>query len=394
MLSPVEQTLHTLLPTTNVLPPQLVTVANSLLAQSKHAASTLKPDEEIARIYACCHLACQRLINKCNLDIGKVVPPCAPRVYKKLYGFLDDILTAGKSSLDHPPAAQAPVINTSERKRKALSTREQLPTATPRSAVKTTKKRAVEESNGQGVPEEVAQLGRHLCRALKVSTLTPHVYTGLEQAFREIEVPESAAENESTSKRSRKLTAKAEQLSKSSKITVEQEKVPLLVLAVFQTALEKSRSIEIELSEGETIFNETISLLRDQDDVLAEKVYDNQYERIADEIAFLKRRLAGTGFWQSWIQNVPTISHAEDEPEAAEQEDMIPDDQLNISLLRKAGQDFDEDEEETPGAAGLLPGLGTMFQPAVDWLSEDRVQHFNNWKADMLVKIAEIEQHN
>lgn len=57
----LEQTLLSLMPTHGeTLPRQLVELASSLLAQSRHSASTLKADEEIARPYACCHLACDR----------------------------------------------------------------------------------------------------------------------------------------------------------------------------------------------------------------------------------------------------------------------------------------------------------------------------------------------
>jgi origin recognition complex subunit 6 len=49
------------------------------------------------------------------------------------------------------------------------------------------------------------------------------------------------------------------------------------------------------------------------------------------------------------------------------------------------------DEEENP--AGLLPGLGTMFQPAVDWLSEERRADFDAWKEDLLDSVAVIEQN-
>jgi origin recognition complex subunit 6 len=46
-------------------------------------------------------------------------------------------------------------------------------------------------------------------------------------------------------------------------------------------------------------------------------------------------------------------------------------------------------EEENP--AGLLPGLGTMFQPAVDWLCEERRAEFDAWKEDLLAGVALVE---
>ncbi|THC98673.1 hypothetical protein EYZ11_001876 [Aspergillus tanneri] len=58
---PVEQALGTLLPThVNDLPPELLSLALSLVAQSRSFSSSLKPEEEIARPYACAEIACRR----------------------------------------------------------------------------------------------------------------------------------------------------------------------------------------------------------------------------------------------------------------------------------------------------------------------------------------------
>lgn len=55
------QTLTVLVPTlTGPLPPELLELAVSLLAQSRSKASSLKADEEIARAYACANVACER----------------------------------------------------------------------------------------------------------------------------------------------------------------------------------------------------------------------------------------------------------------------------------------------------------------------------------------------
>jgi len=57
----VSQALSTLLPAlTGPLPPELIELAVSLLAQSRSKASTLKAEEEIARAYACANIACER----------------------------------------------------------------------------------------------------------------------------------------------------------------------------------------------------------------------------------------------------------------------------------------------------------------------------------------------
>ncbi|KXX77189.1 Origin recognition complex subunit 6 [Madurella mycetomatis] len=95
----IEQALLSLLPTHNsTLPQPLTELASSLLAQSRHRASTLKAEEEIARPYACAHLACDRL--KVTLDLPPIDPrpPIPPRIYKRLYSHLDKILPSSIST--------------------------------------------------------------------------------------------------------------------------------------------------------------------------------------------------------------------------------------------------------------------------------------------------------
>lgn len=57
----ITQALNGLVPTLNgPLESELAKLASSLLVQSRSKASTLKADEEIARSYACAHIACER----------------------------------------------------------------------------------------------------------------------------------------------------------------------------------------------------------------------------------------------------------------------------------------------------------------------------------------------
>jgi origin recognition complex subunit 6 len=61
MSRPIEQALNNLIPRhPGTLPPELIELARSLLAQSRMKASTLKAEEEIGRTYACANIACER----------------------------------------------------------------------------------------------------------------------------------------------------------------------------------------------------------------------------------------------------------------------------------------------------------------------------------------------
>lgn len=67
----VAQALNGLIPTlTGPLPPELLELAVSLLAQSRSNASSLKADEEIARSYTCANLACERCEHLQSLDFS------------------------------------------------------------------------------------------------------------------------------------------------------------------------------------------------------------------------------------------------------------------------------------------------------------------------------------
>jgi len=62
MPTPIEQALTSLLPTINVISPELTSLANSILIQSRSKAPQLKAEEEIGRIYACADIACDRYV--------------------------------------------------------------------------------------------------------------------------------------------------------------------------------------------------------------------------------------------------------------------------------------------------------------------------------------------
>ncbi|OTA96617.1 hypothetical protein M434DRAFT_40021, partial [Hypoxylon sp. CO27-5] len=106
----LEPTLLSLLPTySKDLPQPLLELASSLLTQSRHIAGTLKAEEEVARAYACAHIACERL--KITLDLPPIQPrpPVPPRIYKKLYAHLDNVLPAnsvGRSGRVRTPSSK------------------------------------------------------------------------------------------------------------------------------------------------------------------------------------------------------------------------------------------------------------------------------------------------
>ncbi|TKA47399.1 hypothetical protein B0A55_13045, partial [Friedmanniomyces simplex] len=256
----VNSSLSSLLPILSPLPTSLTDLATSLVAQSRARASTLKPEEEIARTYACCHVACERLGKKLGLEVGKPAPPCPPRVYGKLKTYLGSVLRT--------------------------------PT-TPRSAARVIDR--VGDGRGGGGKSPAVTEPRGSGRSLRG---TPS------------KRPAPAVKGTS-SKRVEKsdLTAKGT------------GGKPAAGPPTVEAEADGDREDEVNAGEDE------------EDD---------------------------------------------DEPTPVKRPAKTPLRRKEKHAKRDGGL-----EEEAPGAAGLLPGLGTMFQPAVDWLSDERRAEYRVWEKNV-----------
>jgi len=267
----VNSSLSSLLPTLSPLPTSLTDLATSLVAQSRARASTFKPEEEIARTYACCHIACERLGKKLGLEVGKPAPPCPPRVYGKLKTYLGSVLRT--------------------------------PT-TPRSAARLVDRTGSGQNGARGALAATEPRGSG--RSLRG---TPS------------KRPAPAVED-TPSKR----------LKKSTVAPMEAE----------ETTHEGSSAAQINLHANQ------------------EEAEDGMEEDGDDD----------------------------DEPTPVKRPAKTP-------LRRKekhAKRDDGFTGEEDMGAAGLLPGLGTMFQPAVDWLSEERRAEYKIWEKNVYREIAAVQR--
>lgn len=260
--TPVDLALTSLLPTLSPLPPELIELSHSLLAQSRHRASSMKPEEEIGRTYACCHIACERLGKKLSLEIGRAAPPVKPAVYARLKRYLGVALRT--------------------------------PASTPRRLEKRGVREGLRTPGARTTVEEV--VGRETRSA---GAVTPG--------------KSSAGGTPATSASGRKR--KAEEMA------AREEAVP-------------------EAAQG---------------GVEAAKV---------------------ASFAPS-----PLPAHGHGKRPA----------KTPLRRQEKHAKRRGLGGPEDLGPAGLLPGLGTMFQPAVDWLGEGRREEFVAWKDEMMREIAMVE---
>ncbi|KXT10149.1 hypothetical protein AC579_9744 [Pseudocercospora musae] len=406
MPTPVELALTTLLPTVSFLPPELLALANSLLSQSRAKAAHLKPEEEIGRSYACAHIACQRLAKRLELDAEKPKPPVKPSVYKKLYAFLDGVLGTPKTPTRGVEGRRWDALNGEGTPSKTPISKNTPPTkgaATPTSgkrkravgedeAEKTPRQSTNKEQYVDGLPTSVSTTARKICKSTSTSKAVPHILVGVRAVKAEIE-SRAAPEPESGSKRRRKTPQSAKAAAPTeTKIEI---KWPALILALHTITCARMRGLPISDSSVHAMKREGMEGVVEG--------YVGGKRQLEGDIGFYILEAEDSGWLEmEWYTNVPeSIEDWQDEAELDEEEDGEEEETPRKSKrpsktpLRRKEKHGGKGAMDIDGgrfnAAGLQNGLGTMFQPAVDWLSEERREEYRVWKRGILKGIEEIE---
>ncbi|KAF2727667.1 hypothetical protein EJ04DRAFT_538838 [Polyplosphaeria fusca] len=337
-----EQALTGLVPALNgPLPPELVELAISLLARSRSVAQSLKPDEEIARPYACAQLACERLQKRLNLPMITSRPPCPPRIYKKLYKYLDSTLPASTNTREpNTPKKNAPQPATTPKT--PLSARR-----TPRSAVK---------DNGRvdDGPEWIMPTVRTLAKVFDCPAAAPHVFAGMESTL-----PLLA--------RIRPRRATAIQHAPISDVS--NARILALVAAIFFYVLSRMKDQFITPEEFELWIGKAVPVLMKS--AVGEDVTEDD---VRDDIEPMMSTAREEGWLQmEWLVNVVSVEDGD--------EDVMEGVEMTNAPAKKL-----------QGDGGEHIGLGTMMQDATDYLSEANKADYRNWKKRMVTRIKEIEE--
>ncbi|KAF1841086.1 uncharacterized protein K460DRAFT_347716 [Cucurbitaria berberidis CBS 394.84] len=356
----IEQSLTGLIPTLNgPLPPELVELALSLLTRSRNVATSLKPDEEIARPYACAQMACERLKNRLNLPAISSRPPCPPRIYKKLYNYLSSALpaptTAREPETPRKPTNSAPAsaLNTPKI---PLSGRK-----TPRSVKQGDEKR-------EGAPEWIMPTIRSLLKAFDYPGAAPHIYAGVESIF-PLLARMSAAAHDTPSKRPRRAVT----ASQASLPSVTDVRILSLITVIFLYVFTRMKDQDVTPEQyddwRETAVNTLLGLPAGQ---------NTTYEELSAETEQMMPMAQEEGWLQmEWFINV-TPQGDTYEMEDTEMTDSTTQFALGKSKGLKSGRSD-------------CIGLGTMMQDATDYLGERQLEDYKKWKANIMARVQDIE---
>ncbi|KAH8816237.1 origin recognition complex subunit 6-domain-containing protein [Xylogone sp. PMI_703] len=438
MNSLVETALSNLIPRHNgPLPQELRDLTNSLLAQSRVKASSLRQEEESSRIYVCANIACERLKTSLNLPKIEPRPSLPPRIYTRLYNHFDNLLSTTSRSTANTPRSKSKTTSTStstatpqSHKRNLQSTPSRktttvtedgsptikrartmptlhttVPIRTPRSSLKY--KTAAEKS--AAVPPWIAPCVRLMCRKLHTRRAIPHVLAGVETVLtmptpgpRPGEDGDGDGDDEADEGRGTRMMKG-------------KEKIPALVAAIWFFVTTRLRGTA---TDGKAYTRERKAVL----DVLGKQIRDDEW--VLERVGGRSSASATAGALSKEGKGKGKSEDQDEEKNWHGWEPIGPKD-VDAWLLEinssgwltldwftnieegSAGQDLDgggkdellEGEEDGEGNEDggfkdedvLSGGLGTMINDRIHCLTEAKRREYAIWKEKIMARIEEIE---
>lgn len=348
------------------LPASLIELSGSLLAQSRNQASTLKADEEIARIYACANIACDRL--KIALDLPPIEPkpPVPPRIYKRLYAHLDNILPTAASGARRSSGrvrTQVTKFGTDEAAASSPSralpsrgtpTKEQTLSQFRKHTTPTSTNAASGGSNQHeraGLPLWVAPVIRFFCIETGSKKLAPTMLAGTESIL----FPGDQKVEDDWAK---------------GQVTEVLAAVLYYVTIRFQT-----------ITTGASVDSDSYAPIR--------KEILNILSKARKEVVFIGAE--DVGAWDGWT-NVKAKDF-DTMVEAAKQSDWLDSDWyrgINDVVQNIGDSDANLEEAEDGGQDATGRRADTIFQDRYDYLNEARRADFKTWKEAQLAKIDKL----
>jgi origin recognition complex subunit 6 len=314
-----------------------------------------------------------RLKQSLNLPKIEPRPPCPPRIYNKLYAYLDSILLVRRSSRPQKPKSADSTPT------KALPSRPTPTKAASLAPYKTTPGRATSSrKRGLQFADSTKEISpwihptiRGLCKELEAPAAAPHILAGVTTI---LTLPSPSSSSDRDSQKEDK-----------------KDKKPALIAAVYffvGTRLSgRETSGQEYVSQRKGVLSTLTKLREDQE--LGEKIRGKTKEG-AEWEGWEK---VGTKDVDGWLLEISTrgwlkLDWFENIIEGAgvgvkDDSDHVEDDAVSHPPMAGVGN---EDNNV------LQPGLGTMMQGRVDYLSEEKRAEYRIWKQGILQRIKEIER--
>ncbi|MCJ1472530.1 hypothetical protein MMC13_001179 [Lambiella insularis] len=355
---------------------ELKDLTSALLAQSRSYAGSLKAEEEIARLYACANLACNRYLTKppskkakleCYIRLKRELglpkfnarPPCPPRIYQQLYRHFDSCLGAGtrrRGRLPKPRIDELPTnIEPLKHLKRSSDDRAEGDPSIQQKLLRQWSRSGIPDARNQNtkLPDWVMPSIHYLCRSTGASAAPPHVFVGISTAM---SVFSSLLGTPNTPAGRANLLA-------------------LLVAIYLNVSLRISnRKVDAQSLDAEARFAlEVVTRLEEAHEAAP-------YVDVTDVHTWIIAFHEKAFLHMEWYQNVPRKGDFK---------------ALSTGLHTRNGgglglQSLRKQTLERTGKSTVLPGLGTMMQDRVDFVTQAKRADYISWKSNIMSRIQEI----
>ena len=269
--------------------------------------------------------------------------------------------------------------------------------ATPGSLGKRNRAAAELDSGASNLPTFTMPLIRHVCEVCDMPRAATHVYAGVESVYRALQSTAQKAEREpgTPSKRRRSNGVDVVDVDSDALAVPTDEQVPALIATIYLVTAQEMRGkgafavTKLQQRKTQTAIEAFFGAQENP-------VITIQSDLLRKDTEIYMRAFTAQGWTDmEWYKNLNSINNSTDAT-ACYDEDAGPAtprrQPAKTPLRRKEKHSQRKIGDEVENPAGLLPGLGTMFQPAVDWLSEERRADYDAWKEDLFGEVALVEQ--
>lgn len=322
-----------------------------------------------------------RLQTRLNLPAPVSNPPCPPRVYKKLYQFLDRTLVS-PSSINIPSAGPSTPQKSGAADRSAVNSPSKTPVTHSRktrpditASNKTNKRKAdLISVRTDSIPPWTAPTIKHLCKKFSAMEAIPHAYVGVVSILRDRHERQidSAAHS---SKKSRTSVARISSVSGPGSEQILDTDIIATIIAVVRLVLNRMHITQHALDP------ESLSRAAVQEFVALGRATISG----SGAIIVASKRLIDqeSAEWKSmeWWHSVPrgAANKASDD----DRENDGPDGSDHPLALDGAMSTVSGRNVSEMLASGR--GLG-----AIDWLSDERRKDYRGWEAEVLRRIEHL----
>jgi origin recognition complex subunit 6 len=306
-----------------------------------------------------CHTNYARLKKRLNLPTIASRPPCPPRIYKKLYNYLNSALpestTAREPQTPRKPTGSAPASARNTPK-------------TPLSARKTPRSTRRADEGNEEPPEWVMSAIRALTKVFDLPTAAPHTYTGVEFIYRLLARMSTAAA-ETPSKRPKRAASAVQAAS----ADITDTRMLSLIVIIFLLVFSRLENLEVSPEQYTEMVEKAVNTMLSLP--IAKSITHSELSSAIEQTMIAARE---EGWLQmSWVESVKPEQDM-NEMEGIEMTDSVPRAVKGKSNgFRSGGSDY--------------IGLGTMMQDATDYLGERQQEDYKNWKAKTMARVEEIE---